>query len=91
MGAERTSRASLTAVHAGRPDSVRQRGLIISCRSNRTRLRRGTSGTVVEVQTCVYEHNFVPTAALTDNITYIVEFWLCCRGILYYYVTAKKK
>ena len=31
------------------------------------------------------------TAALADSVTCIVEFWLCCEGVLYYYVTAKKK
>ena len=39
----------------------------------------------------VYDHNFVRTAALADSVTCIVEFWLCCEGALYYYVTAKKK
>ena len=62
------------AVHAGRPDSVRQRGRIIWCRPNRTGIRRGTSGTVVEVQTNgVYENNYVRTAALADSITYQVH------------------
>ena len=52
MVAKRASRASsAVVVHAGRPDSIRQRGRGLWCRPNRISLRRGRSGTVVEVQT----------------------------------------
>ena len=52
MVAKRTSRtSSAAAVHAGRPDSVRQRGRILWCRPNRARARRERRGTVVEVRT----------------------------------------
>ena len=69
MAAKRTSRVSSAAVHAGRPDSVRhiQRGRILWCRPNRTKLRRGTSGTVVEVRTVSTKTIFVRTAALTGG------------------------
>ena len=31
----------------------------------------------------VYENNFARTAALADSVTRVVEFWLCCEGVLY--------
>ena len=66
MVAKRAPRASSAAVHAGRPDSVRQRGRLLWCRPNWTRLRRGTSGTGVEVQMVSTRTKFVRTAAPAD-------------------------
>ena len=40
--------------------------------------------------TGVYENNFIH-AALAGSATCIVEVWLCCEGVLFSYVTAKKK
>ena len=85
------SHAPPLLVHAGRPDSVRQRGRIIWCRPNRMKPRRGTSGTVVEVQT-----------ASTQTIVYAQQQWRTVshaswsfgcdmKGVSYFYVTAKKK
>ena len=85
------SHAPPLLVHAGRPDSVRQRGRTIWCRPNRMKPRRGTSGTVVEVQT-----------ASTQTIVYAQQQWRTVshaswsfgcdmKGVSYFYVTAKKK
>ena len=36
----------------------------------------------------VYENNFLPTAP-EGSVTCVVEFWLCRKGVWYFYVTAK--
>ena len=74
MVAKRTSRASSAAVHAGRPDSVRQKGriILVSTESDEATPREerygggGTNG--------VYENTFVHIAALADSVRCIVEF-----------------
>ena len=38
----------------------------------------------------VYESKFVRTASLADSVTCIVEFRLCCEGVLRCHVTDKK-
>ena len=91
MVAKGTPLAYSPAVHAGRPDSVRQRGRSIWCRSNRTKLHRETSDTVVEVQT-----------VSTKTISYAQQHWPTAVShaswsfgcVLYYHVTncqGKKK
>ena len=56
----------------------------------RTMLRRGTRGTVVDHggTNGVYENKFVRIAAV--SIVCIAGFWLCCAGVLYYFVTTEK-
>ena len=39
----------------------------------------------------VHEIKFVPSAALVDSVTCIVDLWLCCEGVLFSCVTAKGK
>ena len=91
MVGKRASRASSAAMHAGRPDSVRKRGRIISVSTESDEAtpreeRYGGGGTYG-----VYENSFAHTAALADSVTCIVEVWLCCEDVLHYHVTAKKK
>ena len=51
-------------------------------------LRRGRSGTVVEVQTTngVYDFVFVHVAV---SVTSIEEFWLCCLDVFLSHVTTR--
>ena len=63
MVAKRASRPSPAAVHAGRTDSLSQRGRGIWRRPSRTGLRRGRNGTVVESRavykkTLFYAHDW---------------------------------
>ena len=100
MVAKRAARASSAAVHAGRPDSVRQRGQGLGCRPNLMSSRGGRSGTVVEVQTVstktiLYtQHHWQWLFPLhsTDRLCHMHHgVWLCCEVVLYCYVTAKNR
>ena len=82
MVTKRASRASSAAVHTLQPDSAWQRRRGLGFRSNRMSLRRGRSGTVVEVQTV---STILFLVHVAGSITCSMGFRLCCAGFFSYF------